>query len=91
MPPLAINQGEFRAHPLCLEVTFRFISFLHRVWTLVDLALGSAWYHYIALCSSESHTFVGLFGWVRCWLLEASRLLQLMDISLVAFPLLSII
>jgi hypothetical protein len=54
---------------------FRLVSFLQRVLTLGDSSLGRDRYPYLALYFFEAIASAGPHGWIRYWLLEASRLL----------------
>ena len=51
--PQDMIQVEFVAHPMHLESILRLVSFLHRVRSLGDLALGRDQYPFLTLCSCE--------------------------------------
>ena len=80
--PRDIIQVEFVAHPMHLESILRLVSFLYRVRSLRDLALGRDQYHFLTLYSCEeiASTSADLHPRGKwCWFFEASFLLWYVD------------
>jgi hypothetical protein len=78
----------FGSHPMYLKIIFRLVSFLHRIWSIGDSALGREQYHSLALYSLEESGSVGLpLGWQWCRFFKASLLLQSIGISIDCSPL----